>query len=145
MTNVWACPSGIVTAGPASRSGSRFRNAFLGTVAAGALSLAFAGPALAGPDACTTSGGGGTIETCTGNQSAGIAITTLTAFTTLNVNDLTQAIAPASGMRGISFFSAGDITITSNTGAFGITTSNAVGIYTNGPGAVTVTAPGPLV
>jgi hypothetical protein len=61
--NVSACPS---------VPGSRFRDAFLGTVAAGALSLAFAGPALAGPDACTPSGGG-TIETCSGNQSAGIS------------------------------------------------------------------------
>ena len=68
MMNVSACPSGI-----AGRPGSRFRDAFLGTVAAGALSLAFGGPALAGPDACTISGGGA-IETCTGNQSAGIAV-----------------------------------------------------------------------
>src|SRR3984957_16690972 len=114
MTNVSACSSGI-----ACRPGLRFRNAFLGTVAAGALSLALSSPALAGPDACTPSGGG-TIETCTGNQSAGIASgTDFTAppVTTLNVNNLTQAIAPASGTSGISFLSLGDITITSNTGA----------------------------
>ena len=88
MTNIWACPRGT-TGRPA---GARFRNAFLGTVAAGALSLAFGGPALA----CTLSGGG-TIETCSGNQSAGIAIAPPTTVTTLNVNNLTQAIAPPSG------------------------------------------------
>jgi uncharacterized protein with beta-barrel porin domain len=143
MTNVWACPSGIAAAGPASRSGSRFRDAFLGTVAAGALSLAFGGPALAGPDACTPSGGG-TIETCTGNQSAGIAITNPPTLTTLNVNNLSTAITPPTGIDGIQFTSAGTVTITSNTGAFGITTAgaNAAGILADGAGAVTVTSTG---
>jgi hypothetical protein len=42
MTNVSACSSDI-----AYRPGLRFRDVFLGTVAAGALSLAFGGPALA--------------------------------------------------------------------------------------------------
>jgi uncharacterized protein with beta-barrel porin domain len=135
MMNVSACPS---------VPGSRFRDAFLGTVAAGALSLAFAGPALAGPAACTPSGGG-TIETCTGNQSAGIAIAPPTTVTTLNVNNLTQAIAPASGTGGISFVSGGAVTITSNTGAFGIATTgnNAFGIEALAlGGAVTVTSTG---
>ncbi|HEY0909934.1 MAG TPA: autotransporter domain-containing protein, partial [Bradyrhizobium sp.] len=123
----------------------RFRDAFLGTVAAGALSLAFTVPTLAGPDACTTSGGG-TIETCTGNQSAGITILLPATLTTLNVNNLTQAIAPASGTSGIGFLSNGAITITSDTGAFGITTTgaNASGILaaSTGAGAVTVTSTG---
>src|ERR1700761_7904778 len=108
MTNAWACPVGTAAVG--RPVGQRFRNAFLGTVAAGALSLVSAGSALAGPDACTISGGG-TTGTCTGDQPAGIAIATPTALTTLNVNDLTQAIAPASGTSGISFVSGGDITI----------------------------------
>jgi hypothetical protein len=111
MTKVWVCPGGIAAAG--RPGGLRFRNAFLGTVAAGALSLAFGGPALAGPDACTPSGGG-TIETCSGNQSAGIASgTDFTAppVTTLNVNNLNQAIAPASGTNGITFTSAGAVTV----------------------------------
>ncbi len=145
MTNVWACTNGS----PAGRPGVRFRDAFLGTVAAGALSLALSSPALAGPDACTPSGGG-TIETCTGNQAAGITdfgVTpdfTAPPVTTLNVNNLIQAIAPASGMPGITFTSAGAITITSNTGAFGITTANADGIFAvgSGAGAVTVTSTG---
>jgi uncharacterized protein with beta-barrel porin domain len=146
MKNVWACPGGI-TAAAGRPMGLRFRDAFLGTVAAGALSLAFAGPALAGPAACTPSGGG-TIETCSGNQSAGIASGidfTAPPVTTLNVNNLTQAITPASGTGGISFISAGDITITSNTGAFGITTTGAgaFGIEALSLfGAVTVTSTG---
>jgi hypothetical protein len=142
MTNVWTCPCGVAAAG---RSGLRFRDAFLGTVAAGALSLALSSPALAGPDACTISGGG-TIETCTGNQSAGIAIAPPTTLTTLDVNNLTQAITPASGTPGITFTSAGAITITSNTGAFGIATTGnlAQGILADGfgAGAVSVTSTG---
>ena len=100
MTNIWACPRGIAATG--RPAGARFRNAFLGTVAAGALSLAFGGPALAGPDACVPSGGG-TIETCSGNQSAGIDFPLPTTVATLNVNNLTTAITPASGTPGIAF------------------------------------------
>ena len=66
--------------------------------------------------------------------------------TTLNVNNLTQAITPASGTPGIVFLSLGAITITSNTGAFGITTTGmlAFGIFAEsiGGGAVTVTSTG---
>jgi uncharacterized protein with beta-barrel porin domain len=142
MTSVWACPGGITAAGLAGRPGRRFRDSFLGTVAAGALSLAFGGPAQALlPAGCTLSGGG-TIETCTGDQHAGVAIAAPTTLTTLNVNNLTTAITPASTTPGISFSSAGAIAITSNTGTFGITTSNANGIYANGSLAVTVTSTG---
>jgi uncharacterized protein with beta-barrel porin domain len=141
MTKVWSCPSGIAAAdGPV---GLRLRDAFLGTVAAGALSLVFGAPALAGPDACVVNG---TVQTCTGNQSAGIAIAAPTALTILNVSNLTQAIAPASGTSGIDFSSAGAVTITSNIGAFGIATMGtaARGIYahSSGGGAVTVTSTG---
>ena len=138
MTKV--CLGGSIAAG-GRPVGLRFRHAFLGTVAAGALSLALGGPALAGPDACTTSGGG-TIETCSGDQADGISITTPTNVTTLNVNNLTQAIAPASSTSGINFDSTGAITITSNTGTFGITASNAAGILAVGAGKVTVTSTG---
>jgi hypothetical protein len=150
MTSVWACPGGMTAAGLAGRPmGLRFRDAFLGTVAAGALSLAFSGPALAGPvpvpPAGCTIDGTGTIETCTGNQSAGIAIAPPTTLTTLNVNSLTTAIAPASG-SGITFTSAGAVTVNSNTGAFGITTqgNSSYGILARsyGAGAVTVTSAG---
>jgi uncharacterized protein with beta-barrel porin domain len=140
MTNVWARPSGIATGG--GPTGARFRKSFLGTVAVGALSLAFAGPALAFPvHAGCTIDGTGTIETCTGDQSAGVSASP-PPITTLNVNSLTTAIAPASGTVGINFTSAGAITINSNTGAFGITTANAGGIYANGSGTVTLTSTG---
>jgi uncharacterized protein with beta-barrel porin domain len=142
MTNIWACPRGIAATG--RPAGARFRNAFLGTVAAGALSLAFGSPALAGPDACVLSGGGA-IETCSGNQSAGIDLHFPTTVTTLNVNNLTTAITPASQTPGIAFAPAAfDITINSNTGAFGITTTGdgADGIRAASDGVVTVNSTG---
>jgi hypothetical protein len=147
MTSVGACPGGITAAGLVGRSvGLRFRDAFLGTVAAGALSLALSGPALAVPvpvpPAGCTIDGTGTIETCVGDQHTGVTALP-PPVTTLNVNSLTTAITPASGTDGISFISTGAITITSNTGAFGITTSNADGIYaSNASGALTVTSTG---
>jgi uncharacterized protein with beta-barrel porin domain len=149
MKNVWACPGGITAAALVGRPlGLRFRDAFLGTVAAGALSLALSGPALAVPvpvlPAGCTIDGTGTIETCIGDQSAGVTALP-PPVTTLNVNSLTTAITPASGTAGIIFTSAGAITITSNTGAFGITTAgdNADGIRASGvSGAVTVTSTG---
>jgi uncharacterized protein with beta-barrel porin domain len=147
MTSVRACPGGITAAGLVGRTaGPRLRNAFLGTVAAGALSLALSGPALATlPAGCSISGGG-TIETCTGDQHNGVAIAAPTTLTTLNVNNLTTAITPASGTAGISFSSAGAVTINSNTGIFGITTAGkyASGIFaqSTGAGAVTVISTG---
>ena len=134
------CGVARATLRPRGGRGLRFRDAFLGTVAAGALSLALSSPALAGPDACTISGA---IETCTGNQSAGIAIAP-TPLTTLDVNNLTQAITPASGTRRDQPSALPALTITSNTGAFGITTTgdNAFGIYARSIGAVTVTSTG---
>jgi uncharacterized protein with beta-barrel porin domain len=150
MTNAWAGPGGIAAAGVAGRPiPLRFRNAFLGTVAAGALSLAFGGPALAGPAPVPPAGctidGTGTIETCIGDQSVGVTALPL-PVTTLNVNSLTTAITPASGTDGINFTSAGAVTINSNTGTFGITTqgNNSYGILARsyGAGAVTVTSTG---
>ena len=127
--------------------GLRFRDAFLGTVAAGALSLAFGGPALAGPLPA-----GCTIDRHRHDRDLHRQSIRRdchrrpTPVTTLNVNNLTQAITPASGTDGISFTSAGAVTITSNTGAFGITTAGNVanGIYaqSTGAGAVTVTSTG---
>jgi uncharacterized protein with beta-barrel porin domain len=146
MTCVSVCPGGITAVALSGRAvGLRFRDIFLGTVAAGALSLALGGSALAGPDACTISSGG-TIETCIGDQSAGIFIPTPpSTVTTLDVNSLTTAITPASGTAGIKFTSTGAITITSDTGAFGIKTAgvgaNGIYTYSNG-GAITVTSTG---
>ena len=143
MTNAWAGPGGIAAAGVAGRPiPLRFRNAFLGTVAAGALSLAFGGPALAGPAPVPPAGctidGTGTIETCIGNQSAGVTALPL-PVTTLNVNNLSTAITPATGIDGIQFTSAGTVTINSNTGTFGITTAtgnHAYGIFARALAAV---------
>ena len=154
---------------PARPRGLRLRDALLSTVAAGALSLAIGGPALAGPDACTLSVGG-TVATCTRqpirrDQLYGLSVTTL------NVNNLTQAITPAGGTDGINLINTFAITITSDTGAFGITTAGnfaygisarsitlattvtstgnistagnfAIGILASGGGAVTVTSTG---
>ena len=129
MKNVGACPGGITAAGLAGRPmGLRFRDAFLGTVAAGALSLALSGPALAGPAAGRSIDGTGTIETCTGDQSHGDFLRLAADGHHPQRQQLDPAITPASGTDGISFISTGAITITSNTGAFGITTSNAYGI-----------------
>jgi uncharacterized protein with beta-barrel porin domain len=147
MTKVWVCPGGIAAAG--RPGGLRFRNAFLGTVAAGALSLAFGGPALATPmpvlPAGCTIDSTGTIETCIGDQHTGVTALS-PPVTTLNVNSLTTAITPASGTNGITFTSAGAVTINSNTGAFGITTqgnsANGILAESYGAGAVTVTSTG---
>src|ERR1700744_3408313 len=104
MTRPWIGLSARVAVGAANRPILlRLRNALLGTVAAGALSLAFGGPALAGPDTCTIDPTG-TTETCTGDQSAGISVVNPATLTTLNVNNLNQAIAPtANNTPGINF------------------------------------------
>lgn len=127
---------------PAQPQGFGLREVLIGTAAAAALSLALGGPALAGPDACTTAA---SVTTCTGNQSDGV-----TSFSgTLVVKDLTQAIAPTSMTNGINFIGPfGTVTINSNTGAFGITVTDANGIFAFSLGslpnvsAVTVTSTG---
>jgi Autotransporter beta-domain len=76
--------------------------------------------------------------TCTGDVSAGVALTNAApdTFTTLNINSLTQNIAPAANVNGIEFTSDGDITINSDTGAFSILTSGTAlaGIYASSTG-----------
>ena len=140
MTNAWVGRGSAAATG----TGLRFRNALLGTVAAGALSLACGNPALALPAGCSIDGTG-TIETCTGNQSAGVTAAP-PPVTTLDVNNLTTAITPAAGTPGIQFSSAGVVNINSNTGTFGISTTgnNADGItgLSTGGAAVTVTSTG---
>jgi uncharacterized protein with beta-barrel porin domain len=71
----------------------------------------------------------GTTATCTGDVSSGIDADN--PLTTLNVNNVTQDITPASGIDGIEFHSSvdQDITINSNTGSSSITaTGGATGI-----------------
>jgi len=82
----------------------------------------------------------GLIETCTGNQAAGVVVNT-GSVTTLNVNSLTAAIAPASGLDGISFSGTGNvpnvIVNADTTGTAGIaTTSGGVGIRASSLGSV---------
>jgi uncharacterized protein with beta-barrel porin domain len=126
------------------RPGAGWRTALLSNAAAGALSLALGGPAAA-ESKCVINGA---VATCSGDQSAGIASGAdfpVPAVSTLNVNNLTKAIAPTSGTNGISFISSsGDISLTSDTGPFGITTAGryAHGIYAASRGAVTVTSTG---
>jgi hypothetical protein len=96
------------------------RRALLGSAAAGAMLFGYGRSARAGPDLCGTAGN---TATCQGDQSAGIASgTDFTAppVDTLEVNNLTDvdndgiAIEPGTGVDGISFISAGNITITSD-------------------------------
>ncbi|MBR9762792.1 MAG: autotransporter domain-containing protein [Rhodobacteraceae bacterium] len=85
--------------------------------------------------------------TCTGDQSAGLAVTD--PFVTLEVNDLTQGIAPADGTAGIAYETeTTNVTLLSNTGEFAITTNGADGIlvgskdgdvYINHEGDITAT------
>jgi len=121
--------------GAGSGAGARWRAFLMGTAAAGALLYASPKPARAGPDAC---GLGGGVATCQGNQSAGIAsgVDFAAGYTTLNVNTLTQNIAPAAGTDGINFTGTGAVTVNSNTGAFSIqTTGTGQGIYARAGGA----------
>ncbi|UFZ05512.1 autotransporter domain-containing protein [Bradyrhizobium ontarionense] len=73
---------------------------------------------------CST---GGTVQTCTGNLSAGVAVDP--SVNTLLVNTLTTNISPASGTAGISTGQfASDISGTIDLGAFQIITSGAGGV-----------------
>ncbi len=115
-----------------------------------AVPLALAGPAHAQiipPNApCNVVTNGGTTITCTGNVGAGVDLNVIGGlYTTLNVNTLTQDIAPAAGIDGINFTSGGDVTITSDTGIFAITTTgnNAEGINAySANGNITITQTG---
>ncbi len=123
-----------------SASGARptlpaWRGALLGTVAAGALMLAHDNAVLAGPDDCDISVPG--VAVCSGNQSNGIVASPfggeidLDLFPTVNVNNLTQDIAPVGLAPGIALAATGDVTLISNTtdgpeGPVQITTAGAV-------------------
>ncbi len=129
-----------------------WRAALLGTVAAGAVMFGYARRAYAQvtpPNApCNQISGGGTTVTCTGDVSTGVSLVNGNGpYTTLNVNNLATSITPASGVYGIEFTSsaAGGVTINSNTGAFGIATTNADGIYAYAQGgAITIDSTGDI-
>ncbi len=86
--------------------------------------VAHAGPlGTSDPAACTQVG---TTLTCTGNLSGGVEADG-PAIETLNVNTLNQAITPANGVDGINFSdnaAATGVTINSDTGVFGIVTTD---------------------
>lgn len=118
------------------RTPSRIRGSLLASVAAGALLLAAPPSARAQvvPPAAPCNSVAGTTVTCTGNISAGVAITSPTPYTVLNVSGLTQNIAPAVGKAGISFTLNGsattDLTIISDTGDFAINTTDSGAPFT---------------
>ncbi|MGJ8531828.1 MAG: autotransporter outer membrane beta-barrel domain-containing protein [Alphaproteobacteria bacterium] len=134
---------------PADQSTLLSRAMLLGSVAATALFIiAPQQSAQAGPAVCTLSG---TTVTCTGDQSGGIVSgTDFTAppVDTLIVEDLTGAIAPDPGDDGIYFEvpDGNNITVSSDTGGFGISTTgdDAQGIfgYVHGDGNVAITSTG---
>jgi uncharacterized protein with beta-barrel porin domain len=132
-------------AGPGSQTFTQsesWRRALLGTAVVGALIFGWASradaqttlPPASGPCVLTDAA----TFTCMGDVSAGVALTNAApdAFTTLNINSLTQNIAPAANVNGIEFTSDGDITINSDTGAFSIQTSGtaSAGIYASSTG-----------
>ncbi len=141
---------------PERREGSelaRLRIVLLGSVAAGALLIATPGPARAqvtpaDQPACSISGA---VVTCSGDLATGVLVdnvSAVTVYTTLNVNSLTTSISPQSGTAGLDFVSNGGVTITSNTGTHGVTSSNdsgrAYGIRAVAGEAVTITSTGDI-
>ncbi len=123
----------------ARRRNAVLRNLLLGGVAAGMAMFGYGRTAYA---ACTTVD---TTMTCTGDLSDGVVASN--PVTVLNVNSLTQDIAPALN-DGINFTSDGAITIVSDTGGFKMLASDvgAKGIYANASaaGAVSITHTGDI-
>jgi hypothetical protein len=119
-----------------------WRVLLLGTVAAGALCIAAPRGADAGPGPCIV--GPANVVTCSGNQSDGIESGTdfdPVAIDTLNVNNLTQNIAPAAAVSGIFFQRTGALTVNSNTGNSEILVSagaNGISARSTAGGGVTV-------
>jgi hypothetical protein len=82
-------------------------------IAAGAFAVALGSPAFA---ECTANG---TTLNCSGDVSGGV--TAGPPYDTLNVTGVTTAIAPALGTHGVDFEVNGPITLTVDTGTFGMT------------------------
>jgi len=126
-----------------------WRAMLLGTVAAGALWLGLPRHAKAGPEPCTVIGiAPNQTATCQGDQSDGITIAAATDFDpadveTLNVNNLTTDITPASTVDGIYFHRTGagqNVIINSDTTPFDIivTGAGADGIDAMSDAAITI-------
>ena len=143
MIEVDSRVGGRATAGGArvarARNKAR-RNALLSGAALGTVFLALGTPGQANA-ACLTAG---TILTCTGDVAGGVLATD--PIELVQINSLTSDIAPADGVNGVDFTSAGTITIVGDTGAFGIVATNADGIYANTwNGSVTIDHDGNIV
>jgi outer membrane autotransporter protein len=93
------------------------------------------------------SGVGGSIVTCSGNLSSGVDVTNGAGpFQVLNVQNLTAAIAPSSGVTGILFTSNGSVALNVDPGPFGIFATDADGIFAaSNSGAVTITSTADIV
>jgi hypothetical protein len=130
----------------------RWRSALLGTIAASALMVYGGRPVRAD---CI---GASPTLTCTGTIAGTVSpgvtnggINVPGGYTTLNVNNLDADIAPDSGVSGISFTAAGDVTIVSDTTdgavahAIVATGAGADGIFAiSAFGAVTVDSTGDI-
>jgi uncharacterized protein with beta-barrel porin domain len=122
-------------------SSQTWRNALLGTAAAGALLLGYARRAYA-----TCTGAGATLN-CTGDISASLVNGGLdvngTIYDTLNVYTLSAPITPNSSTNGINFDTSGDITITSDA-VINAPSGAGSDIFARGYGSVTITNTGDL-
>ncbi|MET1414533.1 autotransporter domain-containing protein [Roseibium sp. HPY-6] len=129
------------------------RNLLLATAAGAGVLIGHSQPVTAQTVIPPSSGScivSGTSATCTGDVSSGVAASA--PLTTLNVNNLTQDIAPASGVDGIDLTSttAQDITIDVDLGSSSITSTGAsngidarLGVFLgNVDGNITVTSEG---
>ena len=119
---------------PASFNHSTWRRVLATGVASAAL-FAYSGRPVCAqtiPPAppCDQISSGGTIVTCSGNLSTGVLLNNGGgAYTTLNVNNLTTNIVPASGTTGIEFNSNGAVELNVNPGPFAIFVTDAGGIF----------------
>jgi uncharacterized protein with beta-barrel porin domain len=114
--NRFTLPALIDTSKAGAGGMRRLRNILLGSVAGAALCL----PGGEANAACVA--GPADTLTCTANNAAGIS-SVGGAIEILLVNALTANITPAINVDGIDFSNALSITMTSTTGAFGITTT----------------------
>ncbi len=120
---------------PACFKHSTWRRVLATGVASAAL-FAYSGrPVRAAPPTGCTSDLSGTIVTCSGDQSAGVLLSNGGGtYTTLNVNNLTTNITPATGVTGVEFNSNGAVELNVDTGPFAIFATDANGIFASSNG-----------
>lgn len=94
------------------------------------------------PPAAPCDGGTATEAVCSGDVSAGVSLSG-GGFSSLTVENLTNAITPGAGNNGIEFTSVIPIELFVDSGNFGIaTTGGGAGIFAASNGMVTVTTAG---